>query len=349
MKKVMCAILIVSLIVVMGPSALATGTEKVTLSELSAEESIAFLVESGVTIPDIFEDELAWSLFIREVIAKVENNPNVVFLYNSSIIYKFANEIKNAVNEYYGVSACASVANTRSAQDVLQDSILYGSWNDSYLNYNCYGYAIGVEDLIDPGVYDWISKGNDKSTYFYNWYANINTIASWVEEDLEARSYTVNVVSQTMPNTNVGDHLHLICVRKDDDGVPIADSSGNLLYYFHDYHFMKLGTSGKWYHKPGQTQPLVYKYVPTNSRAWLCEGYDGKNKVALVDESTTYDSGIFYIEYSTPHIYEYRRCGVGQHIKTCTICGITTGSALNCVYVNGTCRICGSPQISEAG
>ena len=37
-----------------------------------------------------------------------------------------------------------------------------------------------------------------------------------------------------------------------------------------DYHFMKY-SSGSWLHKPGNTNPLKYKYTPANSRAWINE------------------------------------------------------------------------------
>jgi hypothetical protein len=116
--------------------------------------------------------------------------------------------------------------------------LFYGAWNSAYEGYNCYAYAIGYDDWIDPGVFDWVDKGNDSATYEYNDKANIYTIAGLVEADLIARGCTVNVVSTTLPSAVVSDHTNLICVRKDTDGH--YEQYQNYYFYIYDYHFMKL-------------------------------------------------------------------------------------------------------------
>lgn len=51
--------------------------------------------------------------------------------------------------------------------------------------------------------------------------------------------------------------------------------------------------------------------------------------------------------YSETHTWEYQYCGTNnethQHIKTCTVCGKTSGSAIACSYMIGSdnCRVCG--------
>lgn len=205
---------------------------------------------------------------------------------------------------------------------------MYGSWSNSFTQYNCYGYAVGYYDLINPGHIAWMNEGHDYDDYVYNATAKLAFIATWVKNDLESLGYSVEFPTTTRPDMTVTAHTHLICLRRAEN-------------LSHDFHFMKLGQDGDWYHKPGQTNPLKYKYVPSNSRVWICEGYDGVDDVYFYDSSYLYDSTIFYIEYTTPHEWEYVYCGSGQHINTCTICEETTGAAISCTYLNDVCRICG--------
>ncbi len=363
MKKIFCVILCL-LILPLSSSISATNNEQLQLSDLSQEECITFLKERGVVIPSIPEDEMAWAAFAKDIIVKVEENANVIFMYGSTTLLNFANDIKDVVNEYYertDVSVCNTIV---SPQNILQDSTVYGAWKNDYLEYNCYAYAIGEDEGLNPGVSLWLSLGNNADQYYYNHYANMYTITSWVQSDLEYFGYTVNSITDTQPNTAVGGHVHLICVRKDADGIYQGTTTDGVDVYFHDYHFMKLEEDGYWYHKPGETNPLRYHYQPTNERSWLSEGYglgnDG-NFWYFVNQECTYDSEIYFIEYSTPHTYVYASCGSNQHISTCTICGETTGTAENCNYeyyfsgtVNGTnthsraCTECDYIQINAA-
>lgn len=108
---------------------------------------------------------------------------------------------------------------------------------------------------------------------------------------------------------------------------------------------MRLGENGGWYHKPGKSILLKYKYTPSATGVWLCEGcIDGEY---FYYSQLTYDSSVYFIYYDTDHEYEYVYCGtVGSthyHIQTCTICGETTGSKVACSYKGtGTnCLVCG--------
>ena len=351
MKKLLCIILFTAVLFAMGMTTSATGNSQVRLSDLSEDECIAFLKEQGVEIPPVPEDDLAWAAFAYSIIVKVEENPNITFLYGSTVLLDLANDIKSVVNEYYyvgNVSVCDAVL---APVNILQDSIVYGTWSDEYENYNCYAYAIGQEERLDPGVSIWISLGNEASRYKYNGYANMNTITFWIESDLEYFGYIVNSITTTRPDTQVGDHVHLICVRKDADGIYLGTTSDGVDEYFHDYHFMKLGEDGNWYHKPGQTNPLRYNYQPTNERSWLSEGYykdDNGYFWYFFDPECTYDSEIYFIEYTTPHTYEYQMYGGTQHVRVCTICG-ETGTPASCFYINNVCKFCGRIKISGGG
>ena len=327
MKKYWCIVLCFLLILVLNAPAVAASNEQVVLSDLSQEECIIFLKEQGVDIPQIFEDETTWGFFAHSIIEQVEENPNIEFPYGSVMMSEFAYQIKDAVIRYYGVDDIAIYADIESPNNIMVDNILYGEWQTEYPEYNCYAYAIGKKEWLEPGVSIWLDLGNNKDEYAYNCYANMSTITYWIESDLEYFGNTVNSITTTIPSIEVGGHTHLICVRKDADGVPWYYDEDGDLKYFHDYHFMKMGEDGYWYHKPGKTNPLKYLYTPSNEKSWVSEGYNGANGIFFRYESVTYDSEIYFIEYTTPHTYAYESCGNGQHILTCTICGETTGSA----------------------
>lgn len=345
MKKILCVVLALAMALVIPFSVSASSSEIEILSDLSDEKLIEFLKEREVSIPEKFEDEIDWAPFIRGIIECVEENPNVTFAFGYTVPLLFAEDIKTAVNEYYGTSNVSTFAQ-KSSSNILQDNTVYGSWSSSYSNYNCYGYAIGYYDLIDPGMIKWIDNGNTKESYIYNDVANIYTIAEWVKTDLESLGYTVSKFTTTLPSTDVTSHTNLICIRKDLDGIYYY---GAILY---DYHFMRLGMDGNWYHKPSTTNPLKYKYVPSNDRVWTNEGYDGVEKQYFRYDEHTYDSVIHYIEYTTPHTWAYVYCGttdgVHMHISTCTICGATTGSKAACMYKSGSdnCLTCGHSKSS---
>ena len=65
------------------------------------------------------------------------------------------------------------------------------------------------------------------------------------------------------------------------------------------YHFMRYDQeTDAWYHKPGTTAILKYKYTPTNDRIWLNEGVNS-NGTVTGDLSVNYSSEIYYISYYT--------------------------------------------------
>ena len=110
---------------------------------------------------------------------------------------------------------------------------------------------------------------------------------------------------------------------------------------------MKLEEDGFWYHKPGRTCLLKYKHTPSSGTDWTLEYYDGEE--ALRQEMVTYDSEIYFIEYTTPHTYKYEMYGYEQHIRICTICGETAGTPMTCMYFNTVCKSCGRTKITGGG
>lgn len=121
MKRIVCMICCAVMIVSMCSAAMASDNE--LLSDLSDEECIEFLTDYGVAIPT---GNVNWMQFIRFVIASVEENPNAEFLFGYTVALEFAEKIKIAVNEYYGISDVSSCA-IIDTDAVLLDNVLYGS------------------------------------------------------------------------------------------------------------------------------------------------------------------------------------------------------------------------------
>lgn len=315
MKKLLCFVMVIIMVIPVCVLSVAADDTNILLSEMSDEECLAFLKNQGVTIPDEFENELSWGPFIKEIITLVENNPNVTFAYNYSVTQAFANAIKSAVNEYYDVTAeILPASNMRVANPALIYSEVYGVWSDSFEDYNCYSYALGITD-------EWLNPGN-LSGFVYSLSLSVITVADYAKADLEELGYTNVTITSTRPTTaTLGVHQKAICAR----------IKGGV-----DYHFMKLD-GNSWYHKPSNTNILRYKHLPNEDLVWTNEcSYKGIIYIPTVE----YTSSIRYIIYTTPHEYEFKPCGNNQHIKTCTICQATTGVAANCIYVNGRCKVC---------
>lgn len=331
MKKLLFGILTLVIALVMVNSATASDNTLPLLSELSDEDCLLFLEENGIEMPSAFSNEGTWLQFVRQIISKVEGDPNTIIPYNSFAMFWCTSDIKDAVNAYYGVSGIATYATSTS--NILQDNTVHGTWSDEYELFTSYTYAIdyyvpfesefGELMWYDPGKIWWNLKGNEPDDYNFNRAGNVETIVDLVELDLCELGYTVISASTTMPNTNVDDHTKLICVRRDDDGLPPYENRSVETEddRWHDYHFMKLGEDGNWYHKPTITNPLKYNHVPTYDRIWVFESAKGNPFLYKRDPEHTYDSEIWFIEYTTPHVWEYVFWESGKHIERCTICG----------------------------
>lgn len=343
MKKMACIILAVLLMMISVPVT-AVNDDPATLSEFSDKDFMMFFREWGIGIPEEQNMQQEWIAFVKNIVKTVERFPDAAFPYNNTEILEFANRIKTIVNDYYDVNYTAkdditSHVGTDGARDgnsfqisvtnILQDNTVDGEWQEEYLNYNCYAYAIFRSNQVNPGF---TSQAFDHT-------ASITEIAELVKGDLEHLGWKVLYSGETKPVASSALCKQIICVRKDTDGS--FNAAGQRIY---DYHFMRQQPNGDWYHKPGNTNPLKYNHSPDNGLIWVSEGK--RENYYFRDPSLTYESNIVYITFCM-HDYEYRYChtsnGVHYHINTCTVCGNTKGSRLQCIYAPGsnTCRICG--------
>jgi hypothetical protein len=265
-----------------------------TLSEMTEEECLEFIIQNGVEIPDALVNP-GLGAFVKSIIREAERNPDVPLGFSYTVTHHFAESIRAAVNGYYGTVQGNSAA-VRS-RFYLQDSWVLnnlgvwsnssgGYWEDVWENYNCYSYAIGKTDSEhDPG--DFAHPGS------YNAISDmpVEDVAQLVKDDLEFLGY-VNVYStDTAPDpASFEPHQELICVRIGGYHDDYDD-----WYSYNDYHFMKYNREdGYWYHKPGDSAPLKYKYHPSYD-TWTDErSFGGIEHEGDIE----YDGDIWYIVYS---------------------------------------------------
>lgn len=303
---------------------------------LTDDECVAYLEGIGVVFPAIFADEAERNSFVRHVIEKVEANPNARFHYGDWYRYQLAQDIKNAVLEYYGFSDVVTYDMVYGTIDILEDNTpIADEWSSTYGNINCYGYAIGYDGWIAPGqVLFYVNGGSDP--FPSQMYGTVGNMAEYVCDDLEALGYEDITISTTVLGSLMvaTEHNRLICLRRE------TNTGG-------DFHFMVLEEDGNWYHKPGFSVPLRYHYTPSNDRTWVREGLDDEGYFR--DEDEVYASTIYYILYTIPctskrYVYNNN----DTHILICSECEKVHGTVQNCVYVNNVCKTCGHHKFSGA-
>ena len=323
-KRLLCVAVIVLSLCVATP---ALASEPKALSNMTDEECIEFANAHGVTIPEWYENDLDWAPFIRSVISMVEENPDVLFGFGHTDLLDFAEAIQLVLIENNYINSNATRALESSTTNILKDNWVYGLWEERYKDYNCYAYAIGQTDQLNPGEL----SGNS-----YSGIPEVSELAHYAKEDLWALGYT-DAFASSRPYTSSG-HMQVLRFRRgsfyDEDNWCMTT----------DYHVMKNGSDGYWYHKPGRTNPLKYKYIDS-SADWVYEAYDGKYYKR--NESVKYTDEIWYVIYTTPCKYTWKYCGNNQHILTCTTCGKTTGQATNCTYVNDICTSCAHGKVHQ--
>lgn len=99
MKRVLSLIIVAVMVLALCFSASAQGGQQI-LSEMPDEELLAFLEESGVVIPEVYESDEDCIAFVRYVIGKVEEDYSARFHYGATYLASFAESIKAAVVEY---------------------------------------------------------------------------------------------------------------------------------------------------------------------------------------------------------------------------------------------------------
>lgn len=308
-RKILCMLLSVLLVLSALPMASVAGISesKPLLSEISESECIAFVKECGIELPTIYDDEAEWGPFVKGAITLFENNPNAPITISYTVTAKLAKEIRNAVNDYYGITSTYTGqrmlnAYTASSTGLLYSTV-YAEWDPDFEKYNCYSYVLGITDVkFNPGMITAMEKypSNPEKWNIDILNITIEEIRDSVIEDLETRGETrIIYEGSAMDTSNLCTNESVICVRKGSE----------------DYHFMKYTTDG-WLHKPGETQILKYNTVPNDMDIWTNEAV---SMGVYIEATKTYDSTIYFISYNG-HDWHYTYNGDGAHTKSCSIC-----------------------------
>lgn len=236
-----------------------------TLLKLSDQECLSVLCEQGLELPEAYQNDTVYtSQVVKQILSDYQNgivNPDHI-LYNYTELVILAENIYETI----GIASKDAKSLIVPSAYTLQDSTVIGTWSDSYLNYNCYGYAIGqTSNYVNPGYY------SNKS---FSMSLTISQMADLVVADLDSLGYWA--ISSTTKPSSLASYEQLICIRK-----------GTV-----DYHFMRGNyTATVWNHKPGQTNPLNWKYTTPGYKVWTNE-YSYQN--VSYAGSTTYDSTVYY-------------------------------------------------------
>jgi hypothetical protein len=307
---------------------------KPLLSALSEQELMEYLQEKGVAIPTCFTAE-DWAHFAKQIVIEVEKDSETPFFINYSITLEFAESIRKVVNEYYGITITDiapldSKVLSNSTTD-LQDSVPIGAWIDSYEDYNCYAYAIEETAWLDPGFFQHAIDlaGNPSLGSYVLDTLDPYRLAEYVKDDLLNLDHSrVTISSADIFTDNLCTNEHVICVR-----------SGSI-----DYHFMQY-SNGNWLHKPSYTQPLRYKYWPTDGRVWTNEAIYKDN---YIEATIEYNSPIVYISYNGHNWNSYTSHNTGTHTRYCSICNDFESEGCDLEYVSAgssghyqRCSLCG--------
>ena len=264
------------------------------LSEMTEDECLEFIIDSGVTIPQSYVNSPVLKQFAKNTITYVENNPDAKFTYNFIDSLKLAEAIKDVVNDYYDNLNIIRGSRGEITVSALENSMIwnngswsfyYGNYKDKWDNYNCYAYAINRSEY--PAQYtisDQYQVGDfSNSGSFVAGVTTVYDLASIVEDDLESLGMTNISIDNALP-PDIGPNQRLIALRVG----------------YSDYHFMKYDPiTDAWYHKPGQTAVLKYIREMTNSWIWTSEAFNGARLTN--NDSLYYDSPILFITYTPPY------------------------------------------------
>jgi len=194
---------------------------------------------------------------------------------------KRSNELMSLMDNYF-----------MDANGNWTDSSYTWYWDDDWVNYNCYAYAIPRWDLV-PEYYEpdvqpygnptkWYVPGQFAQDFYYESLATAQDIAERVCEDFEVLGFT-NISCFRLPSVlpALGDDEELIAVR-----VGFDDS--------HFMHYCK--DDGYWYHKMDVNSILKYKYHLSESRLWYHEAVSCYG--AFTDFDFYYSGEIWLVKYT---------------------------------------------------
>ena len=272
----------------------AFAVETYDFDSFTEEDSMSFVEQCDIDIPDEFLGSEDFPAFTRKLILQSYNNINTEFCFNYIVTQRYAEEIRAAVRSYMNSIAVPTVAST-TAYTLQYNKVMdeNGNWvtsggyyNPKWYNYNCYAYSISRAEqpqFYPSGTYIQYQPGDMCGDGCFSDTATIDELALIVKNDLIEMGYSNVSLSTTIPT--IDPSKELICVRR---------------YSIYDYHFMRYDIeTDSWYHKPGRKSILKYNYTPSNDLIWYGEYSDANGEHS---SSLLYNSNIVFITYSKNQI-----------------------------------------------
>ena len=280
--------------------ATANEVEIYDFANFTEEESMDFVEQCGIYIPEILLQLETLPAFTQGLILQIYSNDTISFSFDDIEVQHYAEDIRGAVRMYMGLGL---IIPGNLADYCLQHSKVMnedGEWRTSggdydqkWNDYNCYAYAINRREY--PAFYstenDYCSRlqySPGKISGLTEWQTgagNVYAVANIVRADLAAMGYSVDEPSTEMPQINASQEL--ICIR----------------LCYGEYHFMRYDfETDAWYHKPANSAILKYNYTPQEDLVWYLEGSIEGDERLMGDEDDVYNSDIFFITYSKNQI-----------------------------------------------
>ena len=283
-------------------------TETYDFANFTETDSMAFVEQCGITIPENILASGKSASFTHSLVLRSYEHPNTPFCFNYYETQDYAEAIRAAVRSHMNLGSLPAPATEvidRLVYNEVQDEAgnwvsSGGYWNPKWLNYNCYAYAINRAE--QPGFYLPEDDHTSQSTRIQyipgamndeglRWGGNlpedIASLAEVVKADLRAMGYDVGISQEfQVPNAT----QEVICVRRNSTI---------------DYHFMRYDLeTNAWYHKPSDTAILKYGETPSNDSTWYVEfsKYGMEFREDASDGDFLYNSDIRFITYSKKQI-----------------------------------------------
>lgn len=249
-------------------STLTTAYSIEELLEMDDSACLAALLQEGLVLPEVYAQNLEHT---ATLVKKLLTDIQVHHVSPNNLPYSYTYLAELSTRIYMLVEPNSYDLLVSPGYYVMVDSTPIGSWSNNYLYYNCYAYALRRSDkAINPGYFSGESFNMDMT---------VQQMAEVVRKDLDTLGYYSR--KTTVKPSSIESYESIICIRKSSDG--------------EDYHFMR-GNSAltTWNHKPGQSQPLRWKYTTPSYKNWTNEMSRGNVSIA---PTHTYTGTICYIIY----------------------------------------------------
>jgi hypothetical protein len=150
---------------------------------------------------------------------------------------------------------------------------------------NCYGYALGLKDNVQPG------ELSGKKIKNYN---KVTEVAKAVEKDVKSMGRSIRKISG--PEAIINKNEYRIALRVGTEPYTFEETESGGIVNLYDYHFMVQTSTGRWAEKPGSGTTILHELGETpDTLSW---DYIIERGFACDYKEGYYDSKIIYYAIS---------------------------------------------------